>query len=122
MKVKFLSLDDQNEKNYFESDASRSGQDIIFLDKTTPNTTIEFSFLEDSVKMIRTGDVNSFMEFKLNETTKGKYHNLLGLEFDFNVLCTKLEVADNKIRIDYILILDEYIQTNHKISLLILEK
>lgn len=119
MKVAFLSLDDENNKIHFESEASRKENEIIFLDQTTPNTTIEFKIESESVTMVRTGDVNSYMEFVLNKKTKGNYQNIMGLEFDFEVLCTYFLITTNKIRLDYELILDEHTKTMHKISLLL---
>ena len=119
MKVTCLSLDDQKNKVYFESVASRNENEIIFIDKTSPNTTIELKILEGQVIFVRTGQINSKMIFSENKKTKGDYKNEMGLEFDFDIYCSKLEIGKNRIVIHYTLFLDEYIKTNHKISLLL---
>ena len=119
MKVTFLSLDDEKNKVFFESEASKQGNEIIFIDKTSTNTTIEMTVNEDEVKMVRKGTVNSTMVFSITKKTKGNYNNEMGLEFDFDIHCTRLEVSKNKILIHYTLILDEFMKTNHKISLLL---
>lgn len=119
MKVTFLSLDDEKNKVYFESEAARKDNEIIFVDKTYPNTTIELTLYEDKVQFIRTGYVNSKMIFIENKKTKGIYQNEMGLEFDFDIYCSRLDVNKNRIVIHYTLVLDEYMKTNHKISLLL---
>lgn len=119
MKITFLSIDDQKNKVYFESEASQNGQDIIFLDKTSPDTTIELSILENEVKFIRSGNINSTMNFIEGKKTKGNYQNNMGLEFDFDIYCSRLSIDTKRILIHYTLILDEYMKTNHKISLLL---
>ena len=118
MKVTFLSIDDQKNKVYFESEASKKDGEFIFLDKTSIDTTIELSILTDEVKFVRTGKINSVMKFKENKITKGYYQNDMGLEFDFDIHCPKLSIEEKRIVIFYTLILDEYMKTNHKISLL----
>lgn len=119
MKVTFLSLDDEKNKVYFESEASKNDKEIIFVDKTTPNTTIELIVQDDKVQIVRNGYVNSKMVFVENEKTKGNYQNEMGLEFDFDIFCSKLKIDKNRIVIHYTLVLDEYTKTNHKISLLL---
>ena len=108
MKVTFLSLDDQMNKVHFESEASRNENEIIFVDKTSPNTTIELTIFDNEVKFVRTGSINSEMVFIQNKKTKGNYS-----------YCSRLDITKNKILIHYTLVLDEYMKTNHKISLLL---
>ena len=119
MKVTFLSLDDQMNKVHFESEASRNENEIIFVDKTSPNTTIELTIFDNEVKFVRTGSISSEMVFIQNKKTKGNYSNDMGLEFDFDIYCSRLDITKNKILIHYTLVLDEYMKTNHKISLLL---
>ena len=59
-----------------------------------------------------------YMLFDLNNITNGSYENNEGLEFNFEIKTSKIEVLKNKIRIDYSMIMDGEMLSSHKLSLL----
>ena len=119
MKVSFLSLDENNNKVKFESDCSMDENEIIFIDKTVENTTIHLIKEEPNLKLIRDGNTNMEMIFSEGDLTKGYYKNQLGIEFEFYVSTKKLIIDKSKIFINYKMIIDENVQTEHKISILL---
>lgn len=119
MRLSFHSISDNEDKIFYETEYVMDDNEIIFLDKTTENTTNHLFILEDKIKLIRLGNVNMEMLFDLSKDTKGKYSNELGLEFDFIIRCYKLRVQKNKILIEYNMILDEFTSSTHKIWILL---
>lgn len=118
MKVSFLSLDDSNNKVNFTTEVVSRDNLYMFNDLSTTNTQIEIEVLDDSLRLIRTGDITMNMLFDLHNQTRGSYKNNEGLEFVFEVLTTRLEITSNKIRIDYEMIMEKETLSKHKISLL----
>ena len=118
MKVSFISIDDENNKINFSTEVTKVDNIYRFIDKTTNNTTIEIEVLGNSVRLTRIGDITMYMLYDINNITSGSYENVEGLEFNFEIKTTKLEVQNNKIRIDYSMIMDKQVMSSHKLSLL----
>lgn len=118
MKVTFLSLDDDNNKVYFTSDYSKVDDQIVFLDKSTPNTEIHLKIKDEEVILERIGSVNMQMIFNLKHLTKGFYNNDMGLDFNFQIKCHKLLCRNKKVNVEYDLILEDGQKLGHKFSLL----
>lgn len=115
MKVSFLSIDNEKNRNFFTSEAVESNGELAFIDGTTKDTTIHLIKINSDLKLIRDGSVKMEMLFSLNNKTKGYYHNEMGLEFEFDVYCKELVVEKNKYVINYDMIMDNVIQNQHKI-------
>ena len=81
MKVSFLSIDDENNKINFSTEVTKVDNKYIFIDKTTPNTTIEIEVLGECIRLVRTGDTTMYMLYDLKNITSGSYENKEGLEF-----------------------------------------
>ena len=118
MKVSFLSIDDENNKINFSTEVTHVDNRYIFVDKTTENTIIEIEVLGECVRLTRTGNVTMYMLYDINNLTCGSYENKEGLEFEFEIQTTKLEIQKSKIRIDYSMIMDKQVMSSHKLSLL----
>ena len=119
MRLSFHSIDDNDNKIFYESDYEKSEKEIMFIDKTLENTTNHFIFLKDKLKLIRSGDVEMEILFDLSNLTKGYYKNTMGLEFEFFIKTNTLKVEKNKILVEYNMILDEINTTTHKIWILL---
>ena len=85
MKVSFISIDDEKNKINFTSDVLYIDNIYRFNDGSTQNTTIELEIIGECVRLTRTGDINMYMLFDLNNITCGSYENNEGLEFDFEI-------------------------------------
>ena len=118
MKVSFISIDDEKNKISFNSLVEKENNILKFKDESCENTFIEIELLDKCLRLTRTGSINMYMLFDLNNITAGSYENNEGLEFDFEIKTTKLEVSNSKIRIDYSMIIEKETLTSHKISLL----
>lgn len=118
MKVAFLSLDEEKNKIYFETECFKKENRIYFTDKSTPNTQIEIELQEDAILFKRTGETSMEMILKEEERTAGYFRNDTGLAFEFQVECHKMLKTDKRIVLYYDLILDNIETHSHKISLL----
>lgn len=118
MQVTFHSIDNENNKIFFKSLASKNDNIISFEDKSTMNTTIFLEIKDLSIIFIRKGSINMNIELILNNRTPAKYKNEMGLEFDFEVFTNKLIIEKNKITIEYIMFLDNEEISSHKIWIL----
>lgn len=118
MRVAFLSMDEEKNKIYFETDCFKKDNQISFTDKSIPNTLINIELKENAVILNRTGETEMWMIFKENTKTSGFYKNQSGLSFDFEIVCHKLLRNDRKIMVYYDLVLDKVEVHSHKISLL----
>ena len=119
MRLSFHSIDDNDNKIFYETNYEKSENEIVFIDKTLENTTNHLLIDEDKLKLIRLGDVEMEMLFILNQTTNGYYKNNIGLEFEFIIKTNKLKVEKNKILVEYNMILDEFTASTHKIWILL---
>jgi uncharacterized beta-barrel protein YwiB (DUF1934 family) len=118
MRVSFISLDEENNKVSFQSEVIKIDNVYKFKDESTTNTYIELEEIGSCFRLTRTGDINMYMLFDLNNITSGSYENKEGLEFNFEIKTSKIEVIKNKIRIDYSMIMDKQVLSSHKLSLL----
>jgi uncharacterized beta-barrel protein YwiB (DUF1934 family) len=121
MIVSFYSVDEELNKISYKSDAKRINNSIIFEDKSTKDTIINLEIYDDKIIIDRSGFVNTYFEFRLNETFETKYKSGDGLEFEFKIFCNLLEIKQNRIDIEYDMILDESTTFHHKIWLLLRE-
>lgn len=118
MKVSFISIDEEKNKVNFSAEVEKVDNIYKFKDGSCENTFIELEVLGQCIRLTRTGDINMYMLFDLNNITSGSYENNEGLEFDFEVKTTKIEVSKSKIRIDYSMIMEKETLSSHKLSLL----
>src|SRR5574344_1464710 len=112
MRVSFHSIIDNN-KVYFQSNVDKIDNQYVFIDKTLNDTKMIFEIKESDLIIRREGSTHMQMLLKENEKTKGSYQNELGLAFDFEVICTSLEITKNRINVEYKLILEEECISNH---------
>ncbi|MDE5715274.1 MAG: DUF1934 domain-containing protein [Anaeroplasmataceae bacterium] len=117
MKISFLSLDQEQNKTYFVSEAVKENNTYIFLDNSTENVIIYLTIEDESIYIRRTGEIEMFMHFKEGTTQKSSYKNKLGLEFEFQTQCTKLTVSDKKILIWYDMLMNDGFTSSFKLSL-----
>ncbi len=118
MIVSFFSVDEELNRVSFKSEAKQIDNSIIFEDKSAKDTTINLEIYDDKIIIDRVGSVNTFMEFRLNQTFETKYKSDAGLEFDFKIFCNLLEIKQNRIDIEYDMILDEITKFHHKLWIL----
>ena len=111
MQISFLSLDSEQNKVYFVSDATKTNSIYTFEDKSTEHTTIHLEVLEDKVCILRKGSVQMNMEFVEGHATKGTYEDVFGLTLEFTIYCEQLKIMDKKILIHY-----QMLQNNSVIS------
>ncbi|MDE7385054.1 MAG: DUF1934 domain-containing protein [Anaeroplasmataceae bacterium] len=107
MFVSFLSFDQDKNKTSFQSEAKQNDNEIIFEDKSCPNTNIKISFLKNSFILERFGSTEMFMQFCLDKPTKGTYKNAYGLEFEFMVQTKTLTMDKNKVKVCYDMVMDQ---------------
>ena len=119
MEVFFYSLDNENNKVSYKSNAELSNGKLVFIDKSIESTTIHLSIMKDKLELQRIGNTNTDLVFIENKTTKAHYKNIDGLEFDFLVKCNKLITSLNRIDIEYDMILDNELLSSHKIWIII---
>ena len=118
MIVSFTSIDEELNKVSFESEAKCINNSIIFEDKSINDTIINLELYDDKVIIDRSGYVNLYLEFRMNESFRTKYKCDNGLEFEFDIFCNLLDIKQNRINIEYDMILDKTNKTHHKLSLL----
>lgn len=118
MIVSFLSFNEKT-KTAFQTEAELDGKNIIFEDKSIPNTKIKISKLDKAILLERFGQVKMKMLFCLEEETKGTYINQDGLEFEYSIQTKDLLIQENKIKVSYILYMDheEVTETTFQVSL-----
>lgn len=119
MRLSFHSIDDEENKIFYEANYERSDNEIMFVDKVLENTVNHIIFDEDKLKLIRTGDTQSEIIFDISRQTPGFYKNSIGLEFEFIIKTNKIKIENNKILVEYNMILDEFTATTHKIWILL---
>jgi len=101
MKIHFYSISKSDKIRYLV-DARIIDGSYVFDDKTFKNTTNYVKVNSNShITWKRLGSVNSTMEFILNKTTKSRYSNESGLDFNLLIETTLIEVLDNKIKLVY---------------------
>ena len=119
MNIHFYSFSD-GEKVDFISEYKYENDKYVFDDKTDIGTFISFEILDNyKVNFNRFGKTITNITFDLNKITKASYDNNNGLAFDFNVKTKRLDIEENKIVVEYDLIIDGAVQSTIKIYLLI---
>lgn len=122
MFVSFLSLDDEKNKVFFQSEAFQQKNEIWFEDKSTLNTKIKITSLEDSMILERMGSVEMYLHFTLDKPTVGRYKNSDGLILEFLVHTKVLQQQKNKIRVQYEMIMNGECISRHIFQLTFFEK
>lgn len=122
MVVSFLSFDCDKNKTSFQTEAIQKGNVIQFEDKSSIDTQIQITLLEDAFILERSGFIEMYLHFCLDKLTKGKYKNNDGLEFDFEVHTKSLFMEKNKLKASYDMIMDEEILSSHTFQVVLFEK
>lgn len=119
MVVSFFSIDNQNNRVCFKSEAVYENQTLIFQDKSVKDTYIHVAENGDKLRFERKGAVRMVMELEVGCLRNGFYKNDLGLEFTFFSYCRALKITEKKIEMEYDMILDEAVLSKHKIWIII---
>lgn len=119
MIVTFHSLDNDNNKIYFKSEAQIIDDYIVFDDKSIENTKIYLKYNSSSVIFKRVGNTNMSIEYIQDKITTGTYKNELGLEFNFSVDTTSFSIEKDKIIIEYNMYIEKDYISSHKIWILL---
>ena len=119
MIISFYSIDEELNKVSFKSDAKIVNNSIIFEDKSVKDTIINLEIYDNKIIIDRSGFINTYFEFRLNEFFNTKYKSEEGLEFEFKIFCNLLEIKQNRIDIEYDMILDENIKFHHKLWIIL---
>lgn len=119
MKVFFYSIDDEENKISYNSEAHYEDDMLVFEDKSYENTKMYLKIDKDRVIINRKGMIIMNLELIGNKKTKGYYQNEIGLEFDFIIDCSNLVITDKRIDISYAMILDNQVLSSHKIWIIL---
>lgn len=119
MMIHFYSVDNDNNKVSFKSEGYESNGKLCFLDKTIKDTMIYLTISTDKLLFERKGRIEMVLPLQQEIKSKAYYKNELGLEFDFIADCTKLEINRDRIDIQYDMILDNEVQSSHKIWIIL---
>ncbi len=121
MKISFLSMDQEQNKTYFVSDAVVNQNTYIFADNSTEDVFIHLTIEKEDVYINRQGEIKMSMHFREGMILPASYKNSLGLEFEFEILCTKLTILDKKILIWYDMLIKDCATSSFKIAINILK-
>lgn len=119
MKVFFYSVDDEENKVSFHSEGAYRDNVLSFEDKTLKNTKINIYIDSNRLIFQREGSVEMKLELIEGQAMPSFYRNDMGLEFEFQAFCHKLDISNNKIDIEYEMILDHNSLSYHKIWIII---
>lgn len=119
MVVSFFSVDNQNNRVCFKSEAVYENNTLVFQDKSVRDTYIHVTKHKDKLCFERKGSVCMSMELELGCRRTGFYKNALGLEFSFTSYCHILKITEKKIEMEYDMILDGDVLSKHKIWIII---
>ena len=119
MEVSFYSLDNDNNKIIYKSEYKKINNTIIFKDKSLENTDLYITIENDHLVIKRVGQVTMTFKAKLKEITDVYYKNEMGLEFNFKVKTTSIILKDNRIDLEFLMILDNEVINSHKIWIII---
>ncbi len=119
MEVSFYSIDNENNRISYKSEAKIENGFIVFEDKSLDSTNVYIKKENDSLTILRAGKIN--MEIKLipDTLTTGAYQNDIGVEFEFNTFCKKLLLSEKRYDAEYDIILDKDIISSHKIWIIL---
>lgn len=119
MKVHFYSIS-ETQKTSYKGDFSFEDGCIVFVDQSTQNTMQSIKIINNQkILLKRTGSTNQKILFDSNKKTIGTYSDELGFDFEFIVDTKNIELTDDKIYIEYDLLIDNINQGTFKIYLLI---
>lgn len=119
MKVFFYSIDDEKNKINFNTEGFYENDYLVFSDKSIPNTKIYLKYENNTLIFKRFGFVNMNVRLHHQEKTNAWYKNDMGLEFNFITFTKVLNYKDNRIDIEYDMILDNKVYSTHKIWIII---
>ena len=119
MKVHFYSFSNGDKLDYI-SDLKYVNGMYEFDDKSDENTKIKFKVTEEN-KLIfnRFGNTITNILFDKENITLAHYENNMGLDFNFTVKTTRLEISEAKIIVEYDFYIDGQFQDSIKIYLLL---
>lgn len=109
MVVSFLSFDNEMNKTSFQSEAIQNGNEILFEDKSSEDTKIKITILENSLILERFGFIDMYLHFCLDKCTQGTYKNKDGLELNFEVHTKSLTIEKTKLKVSYNMSMDKEI-------------
>lgn len=113
MIVSFLSLDEEKNKTFFQSEATKHNNEIVFEDKSSPNTTIKLTFSRDMLILERFGFIETRIHFCMDKLTQGFYKSQDGLEFQFTVHTLQLCIEEMKFKAKYEMWMEEEKLSTH---------
>lgn len=121
MVVSFQSLDSENNKIEYLAEAKQVEDYIEFEDKSCSDTKIRFKTGNGIAEFIRVGYISMSIKFQLNETTLGAYVNAEGLDFEFEIYTTELQMDKDRLSVRYNMIMDNKVISKHFIQISFLE-
>ena len=91
MLVEFL-MQTENMNTHYKVFGKREGNVITFPDKSVPNTIMTVEIWENEIEIKRSGEVNMYQSFKLDENRLGHYKNNSGISFNISSYTKKMQV------------------------------
>lgn len=119
MKITFHSINSENNKICFTSDGYYENDVLVFEDKSISNTKIYLNISSSFIEFQRKGEIEMYLKIIKNQKTAGYYKNSIGLDFEFEVNTKEVIIKNNKILLEYSLILDNEEISTHKILILL---
>ena len=117
MVVSFRSLDSENNKIEYISEAEQVEDYIEFEDKSCFDTKIRLKIENGIAEFIRFGFISMSIKFQLNKITPGAYVNAEGLDFEFEIYTTELQIEKDKFSVRYNMIMDNNVISKHFIQI-----
>lgn len=117
MVVSFRSLDSENNKIEYIAEAKQVEDYIEFEDKSCFDTKIRLKVGNGIAEFTRVGFISMSIKFQLNETTPGAYVNAEGLDFEFEIFTTELQMDKDKLSVRYNMIMDNNVISKHFIQI-----
>ena len=96
----------------------KDGNVLTFPDKSVPNTMMKVIINDDSIEIIRSGNVNMTQVFILNKKKFGFYKNDLGMEFKIASYTKEMIVTENSITLLYEHYLENEWQSSNKLKII----
>lgn len=121
MYISFQSVDSENHKIEYLSEATLLENWIEFEDKSCVETKILLRIDNGQVELKREGFINMSIKFHLYEVTCGAYVNTDGLDFEFEIYTSELQIEEGKLMIKYDMIMDDEVISRHFIQLAFIE-
>lgn len=102
----------------FKVFGKREDNVITFPDKSVPNTIMTIEIWENEIEIKRSGAVDMYQSFKLNETRLGHYKNNNGISFNISSYTKEMCVSDNQIYLEYEYYLENEWQSSNKLKII----